>query len=82
MTYKPTGPKRPVELLLSEDLVREVADKFGDVSEVVEQSLSQLVELRTSRPSQNDEAYYDEMVDMGIEFYKKYGVWGEEFSTL
>jgi len=82
MTYQPTGPKRPVELLLSEDLVREVADKVGDVSEVVEQSLCRLVEPGSVQPSANDQAFYDEIVDLGIKFHEKNGVWGEEFSTL
>jgi Post-segregation antitoxin CcdA len=82
MTHRPTGPKRPVELLLSEDLVREVADKVEDLSEFVEQSLCRLVELRNGQPGTNDQAYYDEMVDMGNKFYEKHGVWGEEFSTL
>ena len=82
MTYQPIGPRRPVELLLSEDLVREVAETIGDVSEVVEQSLRLLVERRGRRPSANDEARYDEMVEMGNKIYEKHGVWGEEFSTL
>jgi hypothetical protein len=82
MTYRPTGPKRPVELLLSEDLVREVADTVGEVSEIVEQSLRRLVEQRRKLFSTTDRAYYDEMVDLGTKFYEQHGVWGEDFSTL
>jgi hypothetical protein len=82
MTYQPIGPRRPVELLLSEDLVREVEETMGDVSEVVERSLRSLIDRRRSQPSANDRAYYDEMIAIGHEFYEKHGVWGDEFSTL
>jgi hypothetical protein len=82
MTYQPSGPKRPIQLLLSEDLVREVADKMGDVSEVVEQELCRLIDRGGNRHSTDDQAFYDEIVDMGIKFFARHGVWGEEFSTL
>jgi hypothetical protein len=82
MTYQPSGPKRPIQLLLSEDLVREVADKMGDVSEVVEQELCRLIDRGGNRHSTYDQAFYDEIVDMGIKFFARHGVWGEEFSTL
>ena len=32
--------------------------------------------------SQNDQAYDGEALNLGVNFYEKHGVWGEQFSTL
>jgi len=81
MTYQPTGPRKCVELLLSEDLAREIVETIEDVSLVVEQSLRLLGGQRGSQPGVSYGACYDEIVDMGIRFYEAHGAWGEEFST-
>jgi post-segregation antitoxin (ccd killing protein) len=82
MTYVPHGPKKPVELLLSEDLVRDAQALLGDVSAIVEESLSRAVAQEKWRRDPAAQRLVDEFIAQANEFYEKHGVWGEEFSTL
>jgi post-segregation antitoxin (ccd killing protein) len=82
MNYVPQGPKTPVELILSEDLVRDAQALLGDVSALVEQSLTRAVEQEMRRRDPEFQRRIDEMIALANEFYDKHGLWGEEFSTL
>ena len=82
MNYVPQGPKAPVQLTLSEDLVRDAQDLLGDVSAIVEQSLTRAVEQEMRRRDPEFQRRIDEMIALANEFYDKHGLWGEEFSTL
>jgi post-segregation antitoxin (ccd killing protein) len=82
MTYVPNGPKKPVELLLSEDLVRDAEALLGNVSEIVEKSLSRAVAQEKWRRDPEAQRRVDEFIALSIEYHEKHGIWGEEFSTL
>jgi len=82
MTYVPRGPKKPVELMLSEDLIRDAELLLGDVSDLVEKTLSRAVEQEKRRRDPEVQRRIDETIAVANEFYEKHGLWGEEFSTL
>jgi post-segregation antitoxin (ccd killing protein) len=82
MNYVPQGPKAPVQLILSEDLVRDAQALLGDISTIVEQSLTRAVEQEMRRRDPEFQRRIDEMIALANEFYDKHGLWGEEFSTL
>ncbi|HME23469.1 MAG TPA: type II toxin-antitoxin system CcdA family antitoxin [Acetobacteraceae bacterium] len=82
MTYVPHGPRKPVELVLSEDLIRDAELLLGDVSDVVEKTLSRAIEQEKRRRDPEVQRRIDETTALANEFYEKNGVWGEEFSTL
>jgi post-segregation antitoxin (ccd killing protein) len=82
MTYVPNGPKAPVELMLSEDLVRDAQALLGDVSAIVEQSLTRAVAQEMQRRDPEFQRKIDEMIVLANEFYDKHGLWGDEFSIL
>jgi post-segregation antitoxin (ccd killing protein) len=82
VTYAPSGPKRAVELMLSEDLIRDAETLLGDVSAAVEQALTRVVAREMSLRDPEEQKRVDEFLALSNEFYEKHGVWGEEFSTL
>jgi post-segregation antitoxin (ccd killing protein) len=82
MTYVPHGPKKPVQLMLSEDLVRDAEALLGDVSDIVEKSLSRAVAQEKWRRDPDAQRRVDEYIALANEFYEKHGIWGEEFSIL
>ena len=82
MTYIPHGPKRPVELMLSADLIQDAEALLGDVSAIVEKTLSRLVDQEKKRHDPEHQRQIDRTIDMINEHHAKHGLWGEEFSTL
>jgi hypothetical protein len=82
MTYIPHGPKKPVELMLSADLIEDAEALLGDVSAIVEKSLCRLVEQEKQKHDPDHQRRIDEFIELANEFQAKHGVWGAEFSTL
>jgi hypothetical protein len=82
MTYIPHGPKKPVELMLSVDLIQDAEALLGDVSAIVEKSLCRLVEQEKQKHDPDHQRRIDEVIELANEFHAKHGVWGAEFSTL
>ncbi len=81
MTYMPRGPKKPVNMTLSEDLVRDARVLTGNLSETVEKLLTDYVAVEQAKKA-DKERRIDESIRLLIEHEKKYGLWGEEYSTL
>jgi hypothetical protein len=82
MTYIPHGPKKPVELMLSADLIEDAEALLGDVSAIVEKSLCRLVQQEKQKHDPDYQRRIDEFIKLANEFEAKHGVWGAEFSTL
>jgi hypothetical protein len=82
MTYIPRGPKKPVELLLSADLMDDAETLFGDLSSIVEKSLCQLVDQEKKKRDPDHQRRIDALIEFANEFHAKHRVCGEEFSTL
>ena len=81
MNYVPRGPKRPVNMTLSEDLVREARRLTKNLSETVETLLTEHVAAEM-RKREDKERRIDETIRALNEHEAKYGTWGEEYSTL
>jgi antitoxin CcdA len=81
MNYVPRGPKKPVNMTLSEDLIREARQLTGNLSETVEALLADYVATEKQRREQ-----FEKRLDRSIELIKahqdEHGLWGEEFTTL
>jgi hypothetical protein len=82
VTYVPSGPKKMVELMLTEGLIRDAETLLGDVSAAVEQALTRVVAREKWLRNPEAQKRIDEFTVLSNEFYEKHGVWGEEFSTL
>jgi len=81
MNYVPRGPKKPVNMTLSEDLVREARRLTKNLSETVETLLAEHVSAEM-RKREDKERRIDESIRALNEHDTKYGTWGEEYSTL
>jgi antitoxin CcdA len=81
MTYIPRGPKKPVNMTLSEDLVREARSLTRNLSDTVETLLADYVSAEQAKRA-DKERRIDESIRLLTEHEQKYGLWGEEFSTL
>ena len=81
MTYVANGPKKPVNMTLSENLVRDVRQLTSNLSETVETLLCSFVEQERQRLG-DKERRIDASIRALNEHDKKYGVWGEEYSEL
>ena len=81
MNYVPRGPKRPVNMTLSEDLVREARQLTRNLSETVEQLLAAFIEEERKR-REDKERRIDATIQALNEHEAQHGVWGEEYSTL
>ncbi len=81
MSYVPRGPKKPVNMTLSEDLVREARRLTSNLSETVEALLAAHVAAEM-RKREDKEHRIDETIRALNEHDTKYGTWGEEYSTL
>lgn len=77
-----TDRKKPVEILLSEGLVRDAEALLGDVSVVVENSLSRAVAQEKWRRDPDAQRRANEYIALANEFDEEHGVWREELSTL
>jgi antitoxin CcdA len=81
MTYIPRGPKRPVNISLSEDLVRDASALTSNLSETVEKLLSDYVEAEQARRD-DKERRIDETLRLLAEHEAEHGLWGEEYCQL
>jgi post-segregation antitoxin (ccd killing protein) len=81
MTYIPHGPKRPINLSLSEDLVREARTLTANLSEMVECLLPELIDAEKQRRAEKEQRI-DLALDIIQAHQEKNGLWGQEFSTL
>ncbi len=81
MSFIARGPKKPVNMTLSEDLVREARGLTQNLSETVERLLADYVASEQARRAEK-ERRIDATIDALNEHEKKHGVWGEEYSTL
>jgi post-segregation antitoxin (ccd killing protein) len=81
MRYIANGPKKPVNMTLSEDLVREARRLTRNLSDTVEQLLCNFVEQERKRQA-DQEHRIDATIKAFNEHDEKYGVWGDEYSTL
>ncbi|HUB46880.1 MAG TPA: type II toxin-antitoxin system CcdA family antitoxin [Acetobacteraceae bacterium] len=81
MTYIPRGPKKPVNMTLSDDLVRDACALTADLSETVEKLLADYVDAEQRRRAER-ESLIDETIEMAKAHYAERGLWGEEYSTL
>jgi len=81
MTYIPHGPKKPVNMTLSEDLVRDARTLTANLSETVEKLLAEYVDAEQRRRAEH-ESLIDETIEMAKAHYRERGLWGEEYSTL
>jgi len=81
MTYVPHGPKRPINLSLSEDLVREARKLTSNLSDTVEHLLTELIDAEKQRRAEKEKR-----IDMALDIIQAHqeenGLWGQEFSTL
>lgn len=82
MTYIPRGPRKPVELMLSADLIQDAEALLGDVSAIVETLLCRRVQQEKQKQDPGHQRRIDEFIKLINEFEAKHGVWGAEFSTL
>ncbi len=80
MNYVPHGPKKPVNMTLSEDLVREARALTDNLSETVERLLAGFVEAER-RNSIERQQRVDATIAMLNELYDRHGGL-EEFSQL
>lgn len=80
MNYVPRGPKKPVNMTLSEDLVREARGLTDNLSETVERLLAGFVETER-RNSIERQQRVDATIAMLNELYDRHGGL-EEFSQL
>jgi antitoxin CcdA len=81
MAYIAGGPKKPVNMTLSEDLVREARQLTHNLSDTVEQLLCTFVEQERKR-NESKERRIDATIKALNEHDEKYGVWGDDYSTL
>jgi len=80
MNYVPRGPKKPVNMTLSEDLVRDARALTANLSETVERLLAGFVETER-RNSIERQQRVDATIAMLNELYDRHGGL-EEFSQL
>jgi antitoxin CcdA len=81
MAYIASGPKKPVNMTLSEDLVREARALTSNLSDTVEQLLCTFVEQQKNR-REDKERRIDATIQALNEHDESYGIWGEEYSSL
>jgi antitoxin CcdA len=81
VTYVPRGPKRPVNMTLSEDLVREARSLTTNPSDTVDKLLGDHVEAQKKKCDEKARLI-DESIRMIQAHHEEFGLWGEEFSTL
>ena len=81
MSHVARGPKKSVNMTLSEDLVREARTLTGNLSETVEQLLAEFIQAARSRNAETEQRI-DATIAMLNELYDKHGGLGEEFSLL
>jgi antitoxin CcdA len=75
------GPKRPVNMTLSEDLVIEARKLTGNLSETVERLLAEFIASERTKDNKK-ERRIDVTIAMLNDLYDRHGGLGEEFSPL
>ena len=75
------GPKRPVNMTLSEDLVIEARKLTGNLSETVERLLAEFIASERTKDNEK-ERRIDVTIAMLNDLYDRHGGLGEEFSPL
>jgi antitoxin CcdA len=81
MTYVPRGPKKPVNMTLSADLVREARALTTNLSETVERLLTAYVEAEQVNRAEKNRSI-DESIRLLNEHEAQHGAWGEEFCDV
>jgi len=81
MGYDRNAPKRPVNVSLNEDLVRQVKTYTRNLSGTVEDLLQAFVEREAARRQAEDAAIEELIESMGA-FHLKHGLLSDEFSQL
>ena len=81
MNYVARGPKKPVNMTLSEDLVREARLLTRNLSDRVEQLLADFISAERARQDEKDRRI-DATIAMLNDLYDRHGGLGEEFSSL
>ncbi len=81
MNYVARGPKKPVNMTLSEDLVREARLLTRNLSDTVEQLLRSFVEQERKR-REDKQRRIDATVRALNEHDEQFGTWGDEYSSL
>jgi post-segregation antitoxin (ccd killing protein) len=81
MTYVAHGPKKPVNMTLSVDLVRDARKLTDNLSETVEQLLGDFVAVERARLADRDRRI-DATIAMLNEMYDRDGGLGDEYSPL
>jgi antitoxin CcdA len=75
------GPKRPVNMTLSENLVREARRLTGNLSETVDQLLAEFVATKRAKNNEK-ERRIDATIAMLNDLHDRHGGLGDEFSPL
>ncbi len=81
MNDVPRGPKKPVNMTLSEVLVRDARRLTRNLSQTVEVLLAGFVEAERRKRADREERI-DESIRLIQAHQEEFGLWGEEFSTL
>lgn len=81
MNFIPRGPKKPVNMTLSEDLVREARRFTSNLSETVEALLAEHVAAETRKREDKDRLTKN-TIEMAIAHYEEFGIIGAEHSPV
>ena len=81
MDYVPRGPTKPVNMTLSEDLVREARALTNNLSETVEVLLAEHVAVER-RKRADKQRQTESTIDLAIAHYEEFGIIGAEYSPL
>jgi antitoxin CcdA len=81
MNHVPRGPKKPVNMTLSEDLVRDARRLTRNLSETVEMLLANYIDDERHRQAEHQQRL-DESLRLIQAHQEEFGLWGQEFSTL
>jgi post-segregation antitoxin (ccd killing protein) len=81
MNFVPRGPKKPVNMTLSEDLVREARALTSNLSETVETLLAEHVAAE-KRKRADKQRQTENTIDLAIAHYDEFGVIGAEYSPV
>lgn len=81
MNHVARSPKRPVNLTLSEDVVREARLLTRNLSETVETLLADYVEAERARHVDR-ERRIENTIDAAIAHYEEFGIIGAEHSPI
>jgi antitoxin CcdA len=81
MGYNRAAPKRPVNMTLNEDLVRQVRGLSTNLSETVERLLADFIEAAEAKAMER-ERQITAHVAANEAFVAKYGSLADEFSEL